>query len=97
MNGTSLVKREPVAISVAFGTVVASAVALAALLWPERLTPELQAAIIVLANSSIALVVALFARDNSTPVAAPTLPAGTTVTVETAEGQPNVTATLPEG
>jgi hypothetical protein len=73
--------REPVAISVALGTVIASAIALGALFWPDRLTPEISAAIIVLANSIIALGVALFARSQSTPTASPRLETGTPLIV----------------
>lgn len=59
---------EPVALSVAIGTVLSSAVALAALFWPDKLTPEVTAGVIVFGNSIIALGVALFARSKVTPV-----------------------------
>ena len=47
----SVNETEPVSLSVAVGTVIATGVALAALLWPQRLTPELQAGIVVFANA----------------------------------------------
>lgn len=78
--------REPVAISVALGVVLSTAVALLALLWPDKLTPEMTAAIIALGNAIIGLGVAVFARSQSTPTAAPVLPTGAAVT--TPEGAP---------
>lgn len=66
MNGT--LAREPVAVSVALGAVLATAVALVAILFPERLTPEATAAIIALGNAVIALGVALFARARVSPI-----------------------------
>lgn len=78
--------REPVAISVALGVVLSTSVAVLALLWPEKLTPEMSAAIIALGNAIIGLGVAVFARSQSTPTAAPVLPSGTAVT--TPQGQP---------
>ena len=78
--------REPVALSVALGVVLSTTVALAALLWPEKLTPEMTAAIIALGNAIIGLGVAIFARANVTPTAAPILPSGSAVT--TPEGDP---------
>jgi hypothetical protein len=62
------VSNEPVAVSVALGTVLSSAVALAALFWPDKLTPEVTGAVIVFGNSVIALGVALFARSRVTPL-----------------------------
>ena len=51
--------REPVLVL----AVVNTAIALAAILWPERLPPEIQAGIIGLANAIIALI----ARSQVTP------------------------------
>lgn len=70
--------REPVAISVALGGVLATAVALAALLVPG-LTLELQAAIIAFGNAAILFASIMWARRRSTPTAAPVLPIGTPV------------------
>lgn len=81
----SVNETEPVSFSVAVGSVIATGVALAAIIWPQRLTPELQAGIIVFANALIALAVAYFARKGSTPIAAPVLTAGTPVTTPTGE------------
>ena len=59
---------EPVALSVAIGTVLATAVAFAAVLWPDKLTPEVTAGVIALGNALIGLGVALYARSKVTPV-----------------------------
>ena len=78
--------REPVAVSVALGVVLSTFVAFLALLLPDKLTPEMTAAIIALGNAIIGLGVAIFARANVTPTAAPVLPSGSAVT--TPEGDP---------
>lgn len=74
--------REPVTVSVAVGGVLTTGVALAAVLWPHRLDPALQAAIIAFGNAVILALATLFARARSTPVASPRLPEGSAVRVE---------------
>ena len=64
--------REPVLVL----AVVNATVGLAVVLWPERLDPPTQAAIIGLANA----IIAFLARSSVTPTAAPVLRAGTSVT-----------------
>ena len=58
---------EPVAVSVALGTVLSTGVALAAVFIPG-LTIETQALVIAFGNAVIGLGVALFARSRVTPV-----------------------------
>jgi hypothetical protein len=70
--------REPVAISVALGAVLSTGVALLGLY--IALTPEQMAVWIAFGNAVIALGVAVYARANVTPTAAPVLPTGTAVT-----------------
>lgn len=88
------VNGEPVAISTALGGVLTTAVAFAALLLPNQLTKEMQLAIIALGNALILTAVVVYGRAKSTPVANPTLPAGTVVNVETPVGQPNEQVTV---
>lgn len=64
--------REPVLVL----AIVNTTIALLAVLWPERLPAETQAAIIALANA----IIAFLARSAVTPTAAPVLPANTPVT-----------------
>lgn len=75
----AMTSSEPVAISVAAGAVVSTLVAFVAVLWPDRMTPAIAAAVIALANAAIALIVAVVARSRVTPVASPNLPLGTIV------------------
>jgi len=60
--------REPVAISVAVGAVLSTAVAFGAVLWPDKLTPEVTVAVIALGNALIGLAVAIFARSKVSPI-----------------------------
>lgn len=83
---TTIFGREPVL----FMGVVNTAVALLAILWPERLPVELQAAIIALANA----IVILIARGQVTPTSAPQLPSGTKVVVTDAQGDATATKTI---
>jgi len=97
MNG-NLVATEPVAFAGALVAVVNSGIAVIVLLVPDlRNDPALMAAILGFGNAFVALAVVVWTRGRVTPVASPTLPAGTTVTVETAPGQPNITTILPQG
>jgi hypothetical protein len=73
---------QPVAVSVAIGGLVTTGIALAAVLWPDRLTPELQAVIIAFGNAVILTGASIWAASRSTPVANPTLKAGTSVNVQ---------------
>ena len=88
------VNGEPVAISTAIGGVLTTAVAFAALLLPNQLTPEMQLAVIAMGNAVILLGVVIYGRAKSTPVASPTLPEGTVVNVQTPVGQPNQQVTV---
>jgi hypothetical protein len=76
---------EPVSLSVAVGGLLSTGVALVAVLWPQRLTPEIQVAIIAFGNAVILTASIYFARKGSTPIAAPVLTEGTAVT--TPEGE----------
>jgi hypothetical protein len=82
---------QPITISAAIAAVLSSGVALVALFWPDQLTPVVQAAIILFGNSVIILGAAVWAARQSTPIATPTLPTGTVVTVETPKGEANYT------
>lgn len=84
---------EPVSVTGAVGLVLSTGLTLAALLVPD-LTPQVQAAILGFGNALIWLGAVLYARARVTSIAAPTLNQGTTVTVLTPEGQPNLTKTL---
>lgn len=64
--------REPVLIL----AIVNTTIGLLAVLWPERLQPEIQAGIIGVANA----VIAFLARSSVTPVGAPVLANNTPVT-----------------
>jgi hypothetical protein len=86
---------QPVAISVAIGGLVTTGIALAAVLWPDRLTPELQAVIIAFANALILTAVSIWAANRSTPVGNPTLPANTEVKVQGTEDTVVVQPTPP--
>ena len=84
---------EPISISTALGGLLTTGIALIAVFVPG-LTQEAQIAIIAFGNAIILTLVVLWARAKSTPVASPTLAAGTTVTVVTPEGQPNRQTTV---
>lgn len=73
---------QPVAVSAAIGGLLSTGVALAAVLWPDRLAPVVQAAIIAFGNSLILTAGAIYAMRGSTPVHNPTLPANTEVKVQ---------------
>ena len=77
-----MTNQQPVALNVALAGLVSSAVTLAAIFWPERLSPEAQGAIIAVANSAIVVVTILLTQRQVTPVANPTLKAGTSVNVQ---------------
>ena len=76
---------QPVALNVAIAGLVSSAVTLAAIFWPDRLSPEVQGSIIALANSAIVVVTILLTQRQTTPISNPTLAAGTSVNVENSE------------
>ena len=76
---------QPVAVSVAIGGVVTTGIALLAIFWPERLTPEVQALVIAFANALILAAVSIWAASRSTPVSNPTLPTGSVVNVQGSE------------
>lgn len=77
--------QQPVAVGAAIAGVISTAVALAAVLWPDRLSPDMQAAIIAFANAVIVAAAAVWAATKVTPVASPTLPTGTSVKVQGTE------------
>jgi hypothetical protein len=79
---------EPVSIPVAIGGMLSTAVAMAALLWPERLTPELSLAIIALGNAIIAFGVAVYARARVTPIDSPRLVKNSMVMVTSEDDEP---------
>jgi hypothetical protein len=85
------VNTEPVAINVALGGVLSTGVALAALLIPG-LSTEIQVALVAFGNAVILLGVVLLTRSQVTPVAAPTLPAGTEVRIQ--DSEPPATTTV---
>lgn len=86
---------QPVAVGAAIAGVVSTAVALAAVLWPERLSPELQASIIAFANAVIVAAAAVWAASRVTPVSNPTLPSGTSVRVQGTEDKVLIAPTPP--
>lgn len=71
---------EPISISVALAGVLSTGVALAAVFIPNLDAPT-QALIIAFGNAVLLTASVIFARARSTPVANPTLPVGTPVTV----------------
>lgn len=81
----TLFGREPAAIA----GVVAIAINLA-ITFGLDLTAEQ----VSLINALVVGLLALVVRESSTPLAAPSVPEGTTVTVETPAGEPNKTVTL---
>src|SRR5574338_1216529 len=84
-GGTPMSTSQPVAFNVALGGLLSTGIALAAVLWPERLSPEIQAAIIAFGNAVLLTIFTFLAQRQVTPIATPTLPAGTTVTVAGSE------------
>ena len=68
---------------------ITSGVAVVALLGPWQLTPEQQAVIIAFGVAVITTLTTIFSEQQTTPLAAPVLPAGTAFTVQTPEGEPN--------
>jgi hypothetical protein len=87
------VNNEPISLSVALGGLLTTGVALIAIFVPD-LSKEAQIAIIAFGNAAILTVSVLWARMRTTPLSAPIIPAGTTVTVQTPNRDPNPTATL---
>jgi len=77
--------REPAAIA----AVLAIAINLA-LSFGLRLTVDQ----VALVNALVIAILGLIVRQNTTPTAAPQLPAGTNVTVVTPSGEPNKVTTL---
>lgn len=77
--------REPVAIA----AVVAIAINLVVSFGLELTTDQ-----IALINALVVGVLALLARQVTTPTAAPVIPSGTTVSVVTPAGEPNGTGTV---
>lgn len=86
---------QPVALNVAIGGVLATGVALGALLWPDRLDPATQAAIIAFGNSVILVGVILLTQHQVTPIHNATLAANTTVKVEGTEDSVVIKASPP--
>lgn len=86
---------QPVAVSVAIGGVVTTGIALAAVFWPDRLTPETQGLIIAFANAVILAAVSIWAASRSTPVSNPTLPTGSVVNVQGSEDKVEIQPTPP--
>jgi hypothetical protein len=80
-----MTNQQPVALNVAIAGLVASAISVATILWPDRLSPELQASIIAFANAAIVVVTIVVTRSQVTPIANPTLKAGTSVNVQGSE------------
>jgi len=76
-SGGLILGREPVVVL----AVVNTTIGLLAVLWPDRLDPSVQAAIIGLANA----ILALLARSSVTPVGAPVLADDTLVTTPTGD------------
>lgn len=81
-------QNEPVSIPVALGGLLSTGVALAAIFWPDKLTPEVTLAAIALGNAVIAFGVAVFARARVTPINDPHLVTGSNVMVTTPSGEP---------
>lgn len=86
---------QPVALNVAIAGLVSSLVTLAAIFWPDRLTPETQAAIVAVANSAIVVITILVTMRQVTPVANPTLPSGSVVNVQGTEDKVEIQPTPP--
>jgi len=87
--------QQPVALNVAIAGLVSSVITLAAIFWPDRLTPETQAAIVAVANSVIVVVTIFLTQRQTTPVSNPTLPADTTVNVQGTEDKVVIAPTPP--
>lgn len=87
--------QQPILISGAIGGVLTTGVALAAVLWPQRLDPLLQAAVIAFGNSVILTAGAIYAMLKSTPVSNPTLPPGSVVNVQGSEDKVEIQPTPP--
>ena len=86
--------REPVTLGGAFIILVNSLLATAVLLKAVSLEPMQVAGINLVVVNLVAFVALAWSRMLSTPVAAPTLPAGTEVTVVTPAAEPNRIVTL---
>lgn len=84
MNPT---QNQPVAVSFAVGGLLTTGVALAAILYPDRLNQAVQVAIIAFGNSVILTAGAVYAMMKSTPSDKPRVEKGTSVEVLD-KGQP---------
>lgn len=87
--------QQPVALNVAIAGLVSSVITLAAIFWPDRLTPETQAAIVAVANSVIVVVTIFLTQRQTTPVSNPTLPTGSVVNVQGTEDKVEIAPTPP--
>lgn len=72
-------QNQPVTLWVALGGVLSTGVALAAVLWPQRLDPGTQAAIIAFGNAVILAAATIIATSKVTPTGNANLPVGTSV------------------
>ena len=72
---------QPVTLNVAIAGLVSSVISAAAILWPDRLTPELQLAIIAVSNSLIVVATIIVTKSQVTPLSAPRLEQNSEVTV----------------
>jgi len=86
--------RYPVAIFTALSAVLSSGIALAAIFWPDTLTPEATAAIILFGNAILGTIAAILGTSMVTPTADARLNSGTNVTVLNTDGTVSRTTTL---
>lgn len=90
-----MTNQQPVALNVAIAGFVSSVITLAAIFWPDRLTPETQGAVIAVANAAIVIATILLTMRQTTPVANARLPAGTTVKVQGSDDTVQIQPTPP--
>jgi hypothetical protein len=86
--------REPTAIITAIGVFLSALTKAAVLLNLVDWDAEQLAGISLVIDSGLVVIGAFFIRERVTPVASPSLPSGTTVTVEQPGNTPNTTTTV---
>ena len=74
-----MIVTQPISIAGALALVLTNIITLFAVLWPNRLPPELEVALIAVGNSAILLGALVWAQRRSTSTAKPSLPVGTSV------------------
>jgi hypothetical protein len=87
-------EREPISITTLVKEFVSSGIKLAVVLGLFVINEVQLAGLLLFLDNGMAIAKLIIDRRNVTPIAAPSLPEGTRVTVETPAGEPNRVMTL---